>query len=149
MNMCQDTDPVATARRVFLRAAGLSLGAIALDALIVDGRRRAAGASGKAGAVRPHFPPRARRVVFLCQSGAPSQVDLFDAKPHLRRWHGQELPESIRGGQRLTTMTADQARKPIVASPWEFSRYGECGLEVSELLPHTGDIADELCVVRS
>lgn len=154
MNARQNTGPIEMARRVFLRAAGFSLGAVALDALTFDaltfdGRSRVVGASGKAGAVRPHFPPRARRVVFLCQSGAPSQVDLFDAKPRLRRWHGQDLPDSIRGGQRLTTMTADQARKPIVASPWAFSQYGECGLEVSELLPHTGAIADELCVVRS
>jgi hypothetical protein len=88
-------------------------------------------------------------VVFLCQSGAPSQLDLFDPKPGLRRWHGQELPATVRGEQRLTTMTADQPRKPIVASPWEFARHGESGLEVSELLPYTGEVADELCVVRS
>jgi hypothetical protein len=88
-------------------------------------------------------------VVFLCQSGAPSQLDLFDPKPGLRRWHGQELPATVRGEQRLTTMTADQPRKPIVASPWEFAPHGESGLEVSELLPYTGELADELCVVRS
>ena len=107
------------------------------------------GSGGNAPAVLPHFRPHARRVVFLCQSGAPSQVDLFDPKPNLRRWHGQELPASVRGDQRLTTMTADQPRKPIVASPWDFTRYGDCGLAISDLLPYTGEVADDLCVVRS
>ncbi len=149
MNTRENMTPVAAARRLFLRATGLSLGAVAVELLAAGQQTHASSLTGNAGAVQPHFPPRAKRVVFLCQSGAPSQVDLLDPKPGLRRWHGQELPASVRGEQRLTTMTADQPRKPIVASPWEFSQYGECGLEVSELLPYTGEIADELCVIRS
>ncbi len=177
MTACDRLAALDAGRRLFLRATGLSLGAIAFETLAAATRLRAAEPSGLDGdegrgqgegggggghgdgrvvggggdrpAVRPHFRPRARRVVFLCQSGAPSQVDLFDPKPNLRRWHGQELPASVRGDQRLTTMTADQPRKPIVASPWDFTRYGDCGLEISDLLPYTGEVADNLCLVRS
>ena len=97
----------------------------------------------------PHFAPRAKRVVFLFQSGAPSQVDLFDYKPLLAERHGQEIPESVRRGQRLTTMTADQKSKPLTASPFKFARHGGSGMWVSDLLPHTAKIVDELCFVRT
>ena len=92
---------------------------------------------------------RAKRVIFLQQSGAPSQLDLFDPKPNLAGRHGSELPESVRQGQRLTTMTAEQARKPIAASPFDFQPSGESGIEISELLPYTAQVVDHLCVVRS
>ena len=122
-----------------------------------DAARRIAGeigADSRLGRARrpggaPSFRSARRRVIFLYQSGAPSQVDLFDAKPQLKRRHGEELPASVRGGQRLTTMTAEQASKPIVASPWRFERHGASGAELSELLPFTATVADELCVVRS
>jgi hypothetical protein len=97
----------------------------------------------------PHFAPRAKRVIFLLQSGAPSQVDLFDPKPAVDRRHGEEMPESVRMGQRLTTMTSDQESKPITASPFQFAKHGAAGAELSELLPHTAKVADELCIVRS
>lgn len=97
----------------------------------------------------PHFTPTAKRVIFLLQSGAPSQIDLFDNKPALATQHGQEFPASIRMGQRLTTMTSNQATLPITASPFKFSQHGACGAELSELLPHTSRVADDLCIVRS
>jgi hypothetical protein len=96
-----------------------------------------------------HFAARAKRVIFLFQSGAPSQVDLFDYKPGLANLRGTELPDSIRQGQRLTGMTSRQASFPIAPSRFRFSQHGEYGAWVSELLPHTAKIVDELCFVRS
>ena len=97
----------------------------------------------------PHHSPRAKRVIFLLQSGAPSQIDLFDPKPKLTELHGSEVPASLIAGQRLTTMTSDQKSKPLVQSPFKFAKHGRCGMELSELLPETAKIADELCLVRS
>ena len=97
----------------------------------------------------PHFSPRAKRVIFLFQSGGPAQQDLFDYKPRLKEFHGTELPESIRKGQRLTTFTATQKKKPVAASKYRFQKYGNCGRWVSELLPHTARIVDDLCVIKS
>jgi len=133
------------ARRSFLKQSGVSLGAAALTWLLARDTRAGHGGSTEL----PHFAPTAKRVVFLHQSGAPSQIDLFDAKPELARRHGSELPADVRMGQRLTTMTSEQAQKPLAASPFEFSRHGASGIEVSELLPHTARTADHLCVVRS
>lgn len=95
------------------------------------------------------FTPRAKRVIFLLQSGAPSQVDLFDAKPMLHRRNGEELPESVRMGQRLTSMTAQQSTRPLTPSQFKFGRHGACGTELSELLPHTARVVDDLCFIRS
>jgi hypothetical protein len=97
----------------------------------------------------PHFAPRAKRVVYLFQSGAPSQIDLFDHKPRLAELHGSELPDSIRQGQRLTGMTSGQSSFPVTASRFPFARHGESRAEISTLLPHTAAIADDLCIVRS
>jgi Protein of unknown function (DUF1501) len=96
-----------------------------------------------------HFTPTAKRVIFLQQSGAPSQLDLFDDKPGLAKWHGKETPNAIRMGQRLTTMTSEQDSLPVAASPFKFSQHGESGASLSELLPHTSHVADDLCIVRS
>ena len=97
----------------------------------------------------PHFAPKAKRVVYLFQSGAPSQIDLFDYKPELERLRGQDLPDSVRRGQRLTAMTASQTTFPIAPSMFRFRRHGESGTWISELLPHTAGIVDRLCVLRS
>jgi hypothetical protein len=97
----------------------------------------------------PHFRPRARRVIYLFQSGAPSQIDLFDPKPKLAALQGKELPDSVRKGQRLTGMTATQSSFPIAASKYKFARHGKSGALLSELLPHTAKVADRLCFVRS
>ena len=96
----------------------------------------------------PHFPPRAKRVIYLFQSGGPSQLDLFDYKPIYRQLHGSELPDSVRGGQRVTGMTAGQATFPVLAPPFEFARHGEHGTWISELLPHTAGIVDDLCILK-
>src|SRR5437660_3835349 len=125
-------------RRRFLARAGLNLGALALGTLLDPGRARA-----DAGSLPglPHFPPKARRVIYLFQSGAPSQMDLFDYKPGLQRLRGAELPDSIRQGQRLTGMTATQQSFPIAPSMFAFARHGHSGAWVSELLPHTARVA--------
>ena len=130
-------------RRCFLSCAGSGLGAAALASLL-DGASVTAGGLSKF-----HFAPTAKRVIFLHQSGAPSQIDLFDPKPELWRRHGQELPASVRGGQRLTTMTSMQEAKPLTAPRFRFTRWGMSGADVSELLPYTGHIADNLCFLRA
>src|SRR5262249_51204371 len=97
----------------------------------------------------PHFTPRAKRVIYLFQSGAPSQMDLFDHKPKLADLRGTELPDSIRQGQRLTGMTATQASFPTAPSKFRFAQHGKSGAWLSEVLPHTAKVADELCFVKS
>ncbi len=133
-------------RRMFLgRSAsgvGTALGAAALGDLLAE--------NASSGTRRfPGVMPRAKRVIYLCQSGAPSQLDLFDDKPRLGRRFGQELPDSVRRGQRLTTMTSDQKRFPVAPSVFRFRRHGQSGARVSELLPYTAGVSDELCFVRS
>ncbi len=97
----------------------------------------------------PHFKPRAKRVIYLFQSGAPSQMELFDYKPKLADLHGTELPDSIRQGQRLTGMTSRQSSFPVAPSKFKFAQHGQSGAWVSELMPHTAKVADELCFIKS
>ncbi|VTS05796.1 DUF1501 domain-containing protein [Tuwongella immobilis] len=97
----------------------------------------------------PHFAPKAKRVIYLVQAGAPSQIETFDYKPELDKLHGSELPESIRKGQRLTTMTAGQGKFPVARSVLKFARQGKAGTWMSEILPFHGKIADDICVIRS
>jgi hypothetical protein len=96
----------------------------------------------------PHFAPRAKRVIYLFQSGGPSQMDLFDPKPSLAGMFDKDLPDSIRMGQRITGMTSGQSR-PVAPSIFKFARYGKGGQWLSELLPHTAEVADELCFIKS
>lgn len=96
-----------------------------------------------------HFAPKAKRVVYLFQSGGPSHLELFDEKPELKKLHGTELPDSIRQGQRLTGMTSGQSSFPVIAPKFGFQTFGDCGMRLSELLPHTGKVADEICLIRS
>ena len=138
-------------RRIFLKNTGVGLGAMALGTLI--GRDRAAAATpsaplGVLGGV-PHVRPKARRIIQLFQSGAPSQMDLFDFKPTLKDKRGIELPDSIRMGQRITTMTSGQKSLPVAPSLFQFARHGRSGAWLSELLPHTAKIVDDLCIVKS
>ena len=133
-------DPMDINRRYFFGRLGL--GAAALATL---GRSEGQGATGEL----PHFAPKVKRVIYLFQSGAPSQMDLFDPKPKLARLRGEDLPDSIRKGQRLTGMTATQDRFPVAPSKYSFKPHGQSGTELSELLPHTAKHADELCVIRS
>lgn len=137
----------ATRRQFFSRAAtGLGIAALA-QLLGEDAPAAAKDAQGLPGL--PHHPPRAKRVIYLFQSGAPSQLDLFDPKPKLVELFDQDLPESIRQGQRLTTMTSGQSRFPLAPSMYQFARHGQSGATLSELLPHTARVADELCLIKS
>ena len=130
-------------RRTFLGQSSMGLGTTALAALL--GRPAAAGATSKL----PQAMAQAKRVIWMFQSGAPSQIDLFDHKPRLIEFHKQELPDSIRRGQRLTGMTSGQKNFPVAASKFKFAQHGQCGLWLSEMLPHTAKIADEICLIRS
>jgi hypothetical protein len=96
-----------------------------------------------------HFAPKAKRVIYLFMSGGPSQLDLFDHKPELSKRHGEQLPDSVRGGQRLTGMSGNQSSIPMVGSPFKFSQHGPAGTWISELLPNTAEVASEMCVIRS
>ncbi|TAH37261.1 MAG: DUF1501 domain-containing protein [Planctomycetota bacterium] len=125
------------------RRAALGLGAGAL-AWLLQGPRLAARPPAA-----PRGAPRARRLIYLYMSGAPSQIDLWDYKPRLADLHDTDLPDSVRQGQRITTMTSGQARFPVAASRFAFARHGRSGTWVSELLPHTARIVDELAVIRS
>ena len=97
----------------------------------------------------PHFAPKAKRVIYLFQSGAPSQVDLFDPKPSLEKLNGKDLPDSIRGGQRLTGMTSRQKSFPAAKSFSPFRPHGQSGTQLSDLLPWHSKIVDEMCLIRS
>ena len=97
----------------------------------------------------PHFAPKAKRVIWLFQSGGPSQMDLFDYKPRLDRWRGEDLPDSIRKGQRLTGMTSTQDSFPVVNSVFKFKRHGQSGAWISEILPETAKVTDDLCIIKS
>ena len=134
-------------RRTFLCRNATGLGSIALAWLLNEDNRAGAQTGGLSGL--PHFTPRAKRVIYLFQSGAPSQMDLFDYKPGLHNLRGTELPDSIRRGQRLTGMTATQESFPVAPSRFAFRRHGRAGAWVSALLPHTARIADELCFIKS
>jgi hypothetical protein len=139
-------------RRHFLSSMSLGVGSAALASLLDPALLLAGGApassDGPVLAAR-HFMPRAKRIIYLFQSGGPSQLELFDHKPLLRTMNGQELPDSIRKGQRLTGMTAFQRSFPLAGPQFEFAQHGKSGAWVSELLPHTAKIVDELCIVRS
>jgi Protein of unknown function (DUF1501) len=134
-------------RRAFLNRTGLGLGALALGSLLGRDAARAGGRETASGL--PHFAPKAKRVIYLFQSGAPSQLDLFDYKPALRERRGTELPDSVRMGQRITTMTSGQKSLPVAPSVFRFARHGRSGAWLSELLPHTARVVDELCFIRS
>ena len=138
-------------RREFLEKTGLGLGAGALAHLLggcastsTSGDPHINGLPGL-----PHFAPKAKRVICLFQSGGPSHLDLLDPKPELDRQFDKDLPDSIRKGQRITTMTSGQARLPVAPSKFKFQQHGQCGRYVSELLPHTAQIVDELAVLKT
>ena len=138
-------------RRDFLTKTSLGLGALTLGSLInptpVLGNinNNALNFNLKL----PHFPAKAKRIIYLFQSGAPSHLDIFDYKPLLKKMHGKEIPDSVRGEQRLTGMTAGQASFPLVSSIFNFKQHGESGIWMSDLMPHTSKIVDELCFIKS
>ena len=151
MNELDDLKYLCT-RRHFLSRTSLGLGAAALATLLnplpalarLDPDKDRNGALGKL-----HFVPKVRRVIYLFQSGGPSQLDLFDYKPLLQSMNGEELPESVRKGQRLTGMTAHQKTFPLAGSQFEFAQHGQNGAWVSNLMPYTAQIVDDLCFIKS
>ena len=132
-------------RRRFLRDTACGLGSIALSHLLAEDGHPAT-STDPLRLREPHFRPTAKSVIFLFQAGGPSQLDLLDHKPTMRRWDGQSLPDSLAGNLELAFIKPDAK---IWASPRRFDRHGSSGLEFSELLPHTAQCADDLCVVRS
>jgi uncharacterized protein (DUF1501 family) len=140
-------------RRHFFGRTATGIGAAALASLTNPNLFAAGSAStalkdqGVLGAT--HFAPKAKRVIYLFMSGAPSQIDLFDYKPTLNKYFDTDLPDSVRMGQRLTTMTSKQKRFPIAPSIFKFKQYGKSGAWISELLPHTASVADELAIIRT
>ncbi|MEP7362247.1 MAG: DUF1501 domain-containing protein [Acidobacteriota bacterium] len=127
-------------RRQFFSRSGLALGSAALSSMLAEESAPTTG---------PHFPPKVKRVIYLFMSGAPSQIETFDYKPKLEELRSQELPASIRMGQRLTGMTATQASFPLAPSMFPFKQRGQSGTWVSDLLPHTASVADRICVIKS
>src|SRR5215213_9150938 len=136
-------------RRRFLSRLSLGIGSAALGSLLIPDLFGSHGEEEFAMTGLPHFAPRAKRIIYLFQNGAPSQLDLFDYKPMLQQMHGQDLPASIRMGQRLTGMTAFQQKKPLAGTAFKFAQYGEAGAWMTELLPHTASVVDDLCIVKS
>jgi hypothetical protein len=137
-------------RREFLAQSAMGFGALGLASLFPGSGLSAAPSAPSQGLPNlPHFVPKAKRVIYLYQSGAPSQIDLFDPKPLLTERYGEELPDSIRLGQRLTGMTAGQTSFPLAGSLFSFQQHGQSGAWMSELLPHQSKIVDELCFIHS
>ena len=138
-------------RRQFLGRAGVGIGTAALAELLNQDLLAQTMKGEATGALPglPHFAPKAKRVIYLFQGGGPSQLDLWDYKPALDKLRATELPDSVRNGQRLTAMSANQASFPIAPSIFKFQQYGKSGAWVSELMPHTAKVVDELCFIKS
>ena len=139
-------------RRSFFGQTGLQLGPIALATLAANTNHNQAQARGTVHPPLPglpHFPPKAKALIYLHMNGGPSQIDLWDYKPTLEEQYDKDLPDSIRKGQRITTMTSGQARLPVAPSKFKFTQHGQSGRWVSELLPHTSQVIDDLAVIKT
>jgi len=146
----------AITRRHFFGQGALGLGTAALASLMGEQAQGAKADSVFANPARvgglsslPHFAPKAKRAIYLFMAGAPSQIDFFDHKPKLSEMFDKDLPESVRNGQRLTTMTSRQKRFPLAPSKFKFAQHGQSGAWISELLPHTAKMADDIAIVKS
>ena len=155
MNSLPSLDPLLAARalhtrRQFFGRSALGIGTAALASLLGRDARAGAAPRGTPGiGGLPHFAPRAKRVIYLFQNGAPSHVDLFDYKPMLRQWHGRQIPDEVVGGRRFSTMTGGQTARPVLGEITKFAQHGRSGAWVSDFLPRTAAIADDLCFVKS
>jgi hypothetical protein len=136
-------------RRRFLSKLSLGIGSVALGSLLMPDLFTGKVQEEALLQRLPHFAPKAKRIIYLFQNGAPSQLELFDYKPMLREKFGEDLPASIRMGQRLTGMTADQKKFPMAGSFFNFSQYGQSRAWISEILPHTASVVDDLCIIKS
>ncbi|MSU61123.1 MAG: DUF1501 domain-containing protein [Pedosphaera sp.] len=148
MNPFREHALLMTRRHFFGRAAA-GLGTAALGSLLNPSLLNAASDASASLLRKTHFAPKAKRVIYLFMAGGPAQMELLDYKPELQKLHNQELPESIRMGQRITTMTSGQKAFPVVRPIFKFAQHGKCGAWVSELLPHTSSIVDDICVIKS
>src|SRR6187549_4230744 len=146
MSLFDDYQRFETRRQFFARGKN-ALGYAALGSLLGPAMRLWGDEATKA--TLPHFPARAKNIIYLHMVGGPSQLDLFDYKPVMQEWYDKDLPDSIRMGQRLTTMTSGQARFPIAPSKYKFEQHGNSGMWVSELLPWKSKMVDKLCFIRS
>ncbi|WP_276485371.1 DUF1501 domain-containing protein [Paraflavitalea pollutisoli] len=135
-------------RRRFLSKLGMGLGSVALGSLLIPDLFKDDPAEAIMAGL-PRFAPKAKRIIYLFQNGAPSQLDLFDYKPKLQQMHGQDLPASIRMGQRLTGMTSGQEHFPLAGTIFKFGEYGQARAQISELLPHTASVVDDLCIIKT
>ena len=143
---------LAETRRHFFGKGAMGLGTAALSSVMstpAEGGAPEGIASGEVPEFLKKYAPKARRAVWLFMAGAPCQQDMLDYKPAMDEWYDKDLPESIRNGQRLTTMTSGQKRFPIAPSKFKFERHGQSGAWMSELLPHTAKMVDDLCIIRS
>ena len=136
-------------RRKFLSRLSLGIGSFALGSLLMPDLFASKEDEEMLMAGLPHFAPKAKRIIYLFQNGAPSQLDLFDYKPMLQKMQGEDLPASVRMGQRLTGMTADQKKFPMAGTAFNFSQYGESRAWISEVMPYTAGIADDVCFIKS
>jgi hypothetical protein len=146
---CGPISLAGVSRRDVLSRIGGGLGGIALADLLLSDRTASAGLATPGVLPITHHPARAKRVIYLFQSGGPSQLETFDYKPKLTEMWGQQLPDSVRQGQRLTGMSANQAILPLAGSVFPFQQHGQSGTWVCDLLPHTAKVVDDICVIRS
>jgi hypothetical protein len=142
-------------RRYFFQQGSHAVGWAALASLLGNGMARSglqaadSASPVRTGAPGPHFAPKAKHVIYLHMVGGPSQIDLYDYKPQMNDFYDKDLPDSVRMGQRLTTMTSGQARFPVAPSKFKFAQHGDSGMWVCELLPHTARMVDQMCFIRS
>src|SRR5277367_5345159 len=149
MNPIEEYVRLETRRQFFSRGTN-AVGWAALSSLIgSDMLRGSAQAASQTQRTMTHFPPKAKHVIYLHMVGGPPQMDLYDYKPKMNDFYDKDLPESVRNGQRLTTMTSGQARFPIAPSKFKFTQHGKSGMWVTELLPHTAKMVDDMCFIRS
>jgi hypothetical protein len=148
MNPLQEERLLMNRRHFFGRTA-VGLGAAALGSLLNPGIFLAGGEEAGFPIGKPHFAAKAKRVIYLFMAGGPSQLDLYDYKPALEKYHKSELPESVRMGQRITTMTSGQSSLPVVKSMFKFRQNGQAGAWFSDLIPHIAGIADDICLIKT
>ena len=148
----QPIDPLGINRRHFFSKSSLGIGGLALSSMFSDELGASTATPGQDGEIPEAFKkiaPKAKRIIYLFQSGGPAQQDLLDEKPLLREMNGEQLPAHVRSGQRLTGMSANQSSLPLAGSHFDFQPFGESGTKISELLPNIGSISDDICVIRS
>jgi hypothetical protein len=142
-----DTHRLNLTRRALFGHAAAGVGAAALSALLA--RDGLALAPDPTAPPLPHFAPKAKRVIYLLQNGAPSHVDLYDYKPGLKEWHGKQIPDSVAAGKRFSTMTGGQTARPVLSEITKFEKYGQSGATVCDFLPQIASVADDLCFIKS